>query len=221
MSLTKSVTISFGTLTTSACTNSSNINWTNPSNAGSSNDSYATALLTKGVANVDTSFRLMATGQVGADIIPSNATINGITVSLERSASGQAGTFDTEVKLIKNGALAGNDKADTTTRWLLADSTATYGSTTDLWGLTLTPANVQASNFGVSVATKATSGTNGWTTTAFIDSITMTITYTALRFSNNATLIGNQGSPSSLGIGMNPFGKQLKTKVGNRGKFGG
>ena len=219
MSLTKNVSVTFTTATTSAYTDPSNIDWTTPANAEVSNDAYATALLTKGVALADTSFRLMLTGQSGADVIPTNATITGITVSIEKSASGLAGCVDREIMLIKNGALAGNDKS-LVPNWPSSDAVSTYGSSSDLWGNTLTPANVKASNFGVSLVTQASSGTNGQTATVKVDAITMVITYTTLRFSNNASLIGNQGNPTSLGIGTNTFGKQLKTKVGNRGKIG-
>jgi hypothetical protein len=54
-----------------------------------------------------------------------------------------------EVQLIKGGAISGNNKADTVTTYGTSDATITYGGDGDLWGLSLTAADVNASNFGV------------------------------------------------------------------------
>lgn len=109
--------------------------------------------------------------------VPSGATINGVTVAIERSAA-SGNVQDDTVQLIKGGTASGTNKADTATNWPAAGSEASvnYGGVADLWSLTLTDTDVNASNFGVRIAAKtASTGTN----IAQIDLVTITITYTA------------------------------------------
>ena len=54
---------------------------------------------------------------------------------------------------------------------------AGYGTTSDLWGTTWTPADINASNFGVALS--ANSSGTGATRTASVDYIQITVTYTA------------------------------------------
>ena len=121
--------------------------WSNASNAGASDNSYATC--SQSSASIG-SFDLKATN-FGFSI-PGGSTINGIVVEVERKSSVDSGsnfTRDKLVKLIKGGSVSGTDKADTSTHHPTADAYATYGGVADLWGLTLTDSDVNASNFGV------------------------------------------------------------------------
>lgn len=138
---------------------------TNPSNAQLSDNSYATSvLLITQISNYlkATNFNFN---------IPSDATINGITVSVERSSNTLNGTHDSSVKLVKGGVISGNDKASGST-WPTSDAVATYGSATDLWGLTLTPSDVNDSTFGFVIAPVA-----DLASTAQIDQITIQVDY--------------------------------------------
>lgn len=59
---------------------------------------------------------------------------------------------DANVKLVRGGSFVGNDKADVSTQWAGSPSEVEYGGATDLWGTTFTPAQVNASDFGVGIA---------------------------------------------------------------------
>lgn len=74
------------------------------------------------------------------------ATIDGVAVRVNMKAS-IPDSVDTNARLLISGSLAGTSLATST---LLASSFTmrTYGNSTALWGNTLTPAIVKASNFG-------------------------------------------------------------------------
>ena len=136
-----------------------------PTNAQSSDNTYANAALLLGqISNY-----LKVTNFNFA--IPTDATISGITVSVERNATSLSAVNDSSLRLVKGGVISGNDKASATP-WTTSDVVATYGSASDLWGLTLTPSDVNASNFGVVINAAASLAA-----TANIDQVTMTIDY--------------------------------------------
>lgn len=138
---------------------------TNAANANLSDNAYATAVL----LGTQTSQYLKCTNF--GFTIPTDTTITGITVNVERNSTVGLTTTDNSVKLVKGGAISGNDKATGTT-WPTSDAVATYGSATDLWGLSLLPSDVNASNFGVVVSAITTLAA-----TASIDYVSITIDY--------------------------------------------
>lgn len=157
---------------------------TNPSNAQISDNSYATSvLLITQISNYlkVTNFNFF---------IPLDATITGVTVSVERSSNTLNGTQDSSVRLVKGGAISGNDKASGSL-WPTSDAVATYGSATDLWGLTLTPTDINSSGFGVVINASA-----ALASTAQIDYVSITIDYTG------SNRYGNQGAHFTVGSGM-------------------
>lgn len=82
--------------------------------------------------------------------IPAGATINGITVQINREGSANTlglGVRDSVVKLVKGGTVVGTNKAVTGTTWGTTFSTVTYGGTNDLWGTTWTPSDINSANF--------------------------------------------------------------------------
>jgi hypothetical protein len=89
---------------------------------------------------------------------------------------------DSVVRLVKAGTVVGDNKAATTAAdyWPFSDEVKEYGGSSDLWGTTWTPAEVEAATFGVVIS--ADTGTN-WT--ARVDHIEMTVYYTV---SGNAEL---------------------------------
>lgn len=148
--------------------------WSNPGNAATTNNTYATFTDSSAGSNY-----LKAVNFGFA--VPSGATINGITVEIERKANVSAGggggarITDLNVKLVKGGTVSGSNKASAT-RWTTSEAYFTYGGAADLWGLTLTDADVNASNFGVvlSVVGNLADGSE----TGSVDHIRMTVTYT-------------------------------------------
>ncbi len=110
--------------------------------------------------------------------VPDGATINGVTVQVNRKWSANTlslGVRDSTVKLIKAWSIIGNNKAATGTTWGTTFNTVTYGWSSDLWGTTLTPADINNGNFWVafSVTTNAILDR-----TATIDSIKIIVNYT-------------------------------------------
>lgn len=150
--------------------------WSSVSNAQTSNGSYATVTLNR--SNNRDSDYLYSTG-FGFSI-PNGSTINGIQVTVERSAA-TAGRLRTDVvRLIKNGTLAGNNLGnDDTYDWTTSDVVETYGGATSLWGTTWTAADLNAANTGIAVAARhSSSGSGNISTLGRIDHVTMKVWYT-------------------------------------------
>ncbi|MFN8291574.1 MAG: T9SS type A sorting domain-containing protein [Chitinophagaceae bacterium] len=88
--------------------------------------------------------------------IPSYSSICGISVEIESRATGlllTAAVRDNEVKIIKNGTITGNNKA-LPGDWTSTDTYKSYGGASDLWGTTLTPADVNSSGFGIAISVR-------------------------------------------------------------------
>jgi len=149
------------------------IDWLNPGNISADDTNYATADLSG--TNVVTSRYLEGTNY--GFTIPAAATIDGIQVTIGRfeSATGPGNDVrDTVVRLMKAGNITGDNKADTGTDWSTGTSaSATYGSSSDLWGVSWTSADINASNFGVALA--ADSDNNRL---ASVDYMQITVSYT-------------------------------------------
>jgi len=118
--------------------------------------------------------------------IPTNATITGIEVRIKRTASQNSDNgvsqaryiTDYNIQLVKANTAQGSNKADTVTRWDNTQFiTKTYGSNNDLWGLSLTPSDINASNFGV-IAQFQGEDSSGGTTSINIDFISIEVYYT-------------------------------------------
>lgn len=157
----------------------SGVTWSTPSNAASSNNSYA---LFAGAPNfTQTTVYLKATNYGFS--IPSGSTINGIEVIIERKAAINtlvSYVKDNTVKLYKAGTITGSDKADTSTKWPTSDTDKTYGSSSDLWGDSWTDSDINNSGFGVGIKVTTTGGGGGKdpNVTASIDWIRITVYYT-------------------------------------------
>lgn len=106
--------------------------------------------------------------------IPGTATIDGIEVGIDRSNAAGAAS-DNRVQLLDaTGAAAGNNNADTATDWPATLSVVTYGSSTTLWGLALTPSIVNDPDFGVCLSVQA----DGANTDVAVDFIRILVHYT-------------------------------------------
>jgi|GEM_PF-2506144 hypothetical protein len=144
--------------------------WTGPGNITTAGNSvYATASLT----DTDGSGQDVVTHFLKATnfgfAIPAGATIVGIEVKFERFAliTNNAGLDDLAVRLLKAGVLTGTAKSGVP--WSSTKSIDTYGSSSDLWGATLTPSDVNNANFGV-VLSAELFATAVWTGVRFLAS---------------------------------------------------
>lgn len=148
--------------------------WTSPGSAAASDNAYAS----RTVSDVVTSTReLNATG-FGFSI-PSGATINGVVVEIEKSRTSTSGSqSDLAVQLVKGGTVSGSNKA-AAGDWPTTDAYTTYGTSADLWSLSLTDTDINASNFGVVIRAQSSglSGEKG-TNQIRVDHIRITVYYT-------------------------------------------
>ncbi len=151
------------------------VTWTNPDNAKTSNDSYATA---PNIFNGTKTHYLKATN-FGFSI-PAGATINGIVVEIERfeSSTGRE-MYDDEVKIVKSdGSIGAEDKSDVTLwDWSDPDSYVSYGGVADLWSEAWSATDINDADFGVVLSAIGGDGiTSG---AANVDHIRITVYYTA------------------------------------------
>ncbi|MBA2278953.1 hypothetical protein H0V99_00740 [Candidatus Saccharibacteria bacterium] len=158
---------------TGDCTNDTGIGtlaWTSPGNAFSDNTTYATRTVDGTTSNyikcVNYGFS-----------VPSSATIVGVIVGVERSSdsTGNGGSNDAAMRLVKGGTIGTVDRA-TTTIYTTGDVSEDHGSTTDLWGVTLSASDVNGSTFGAAfAATKPNAA--GPAHTISVDHIRITVYY--------------------------------------------
>ena len=148
---------SYGTLT-----------WSNPGNAGASDNSDASVAFSgSGISHY-----LKATN-FGFSI-PSDSTIDGIVVEIERAASTTNRISDSRVRIVKGGTIGSTDKAATSTYYPTSDAYASYGGNSDLWGETWSYTDINATNFGVVLSCGNIVGTQ----TGYVDHIRITVYYT-------------------------------------------
>jgi hypothetical protein len=147
--------------------------FTNPSNAGLSDDNLSAASATLTFLSANTNY-LKATG-FGLGI-PNNASICGIKVEVEKSATGInifASVKDNSVRLVKAGSLIGSNYAKDP-NWSTSRSYFTYGGVTDMWGTTLTRDDIISANFGIAFSAEI-NGLISLLPSAQIDHIRMTV----------------------------------------------
>lgn len=156
------------------------VSWSNPSNASSSNNSYATAFFGFGAGGPSHYLKCTNFGFS----IPAEATITGITVEIEKKdATSDGGTNeqarDNRVRLVKAGTIQSTDKAAGSTNWPQNDAYSTYGGSADLWSGTWTPSDINNSGFGVAISAKWEAfDPESANVTASIDHVRITINYT-------------------------------------------
>ncbi len=167
------------------------IAWTNASNAQISDNAYATSVLLLGQI---TNYLKVTNFGFG---IPLDATITGITASIERSSNTLNATHDNSVKLTVSGATTGSDKASASI-WPTSDATATYGSSTDLWGATWTPSLINDSTFGIEISAIA-----DLAGTAQIDYVSIQVDYTGSNRGGNMIRQIKSGNGMSVSEGAN------------------
>lgn len=151
------------------------VEWSNPGNAGASDDSRAIA----DIGILSDSHYLKFTG-FGFSI-PLGVTIEGVALSLERRrGTGVATIRDKVVRLVVGGTVVGDNKADTGTDWPASDAAAGYGGAADTWGLSPTAAQVNANDFGFVVQARNPAGGGAGSINAEVDHGTLSVTYSGI-----------------------------------------
>lgn len=178
-----------GTATTymnpQACSNNTTTgseNWSNPGNALTDNNSYATfpnaALLIGGT--VRQSYYLLA--QNFNINIPINATICGVQVEVRKASSDNSGsnwTRDLDVRIVKENQITGTNHANLGVNWSTSEAASTYGSNADTWGTTLNGFDVSNNGFGVAFAVESrAAGLLLPTVISYVDQIRIRVYYT-------------------------------------------
>lgn len=144
--------------------------WTNPEFVYGSENARAYA----SVPALSTTHTLFAS-RFSFDI-PTGSTILGVTATIEaRCATSAASIVLDWVKLRKADATLSNNKG-TAVFLATSDTVYTFGGAADLWGLGLTPTDVNDGDFGIEI--KATNQT-GTARQVDIDHVTLTVEYQA------------------------------------------
>lgn len=146
--------------------------FTSPGNILTSNNGYATVTM----SSAQQSQFLEATNFGFA--IPAGSTIDGIVAEIERASSSVASSVsvvDVNVYIIKGGTRQTIQDKASPTLWTTTDTYAVYGGATDLWGVSWTDSDINASNFGVALKCKPSGLASR---TASVDHVRITVYYT-------------------------------------------
>jgi hypothetical protein len=142
--------------------------WSNPGRVTASDSSYASVTLS---GTKETHY--LKAANFGFNI-PARDSITGIIVQVKRGYSGSTGSVkDSQIKIVKSSGAIGITNKSTGSTWSSSE-TVSFGSQSELWGETWTPADINSANFGVAVAAVGSSGT---TKTANVDSVQITVYY--------------------------------------------
>ncbi len=106
--------------------------------------------------------------------VPTGATINGITVEVEKKQQNGTGVTDEKMRIVKGGTISSTNS--TAVAWTSSDAYATYGSSTNLWGETWSASDINASTFGFAFSVNLP----GNSVAALVDHIRITVYYTPL-----------------------------------------
>lgn len=143
------------------------VSWLVPAKVTVDDGDYTSA------TNVDTNPSDTLNGYTYGANIPTDATINGIEVRIDRYCSHVDEIKDSTLHLMDDTATKGSNKADTVNYWPTTTAFATYGGSTDLWGAAWTYSQINASTFGVGL-----SGVSVSYETLYVDVIQVKIYYT-------------------------------------------
>ncbi len=144
--------------------------WTNAGRAISSNNSYATISLDGATSNYLKCLNFGFT-------IPTGATINGITVNVERKSSNASGGQDAAMRIVKGGTIGTTDQSTATT-YTTSDVTEAHGGATTLWGLSWASTDINSANFGAAFASQEDAA--GGSRTHSVDLIQISVDYTPI-----------------------------------------
>ena len=154
------------------------IQWDNPLLALASDDARAASVLgSGGLPSTDFSDELRVS-QFNF-CIPSNATVTGIEVQIEKREQSLNRIRDREVFLLDDqGNPIGANRADLSF-WPLGDTIVTYGGATDVWGTSLTSSQINDQNFGIMLVAEDVPA-NSASNSAEVDAVSMAVYFTSL-----------------------------------------
>lgn len=147
--------------------------WLNPGRVVASDNSKATLT----IANGDPPTDYIAATTFGFSI-PVGATITGVVVEVEamrQAIAGAGSAYDAMFLTLNGTAITGAGAGSGGGSLGTSDAYETFGSSTDLWGVALTRAQVEASTFGCMFTFRET-GTA--THVISVDHVRMTVYYT-------------------------------------------
>lgn len=129
--------------------------WSNPTNALADDGIFASAV---SVGSGSATTHYLDVTNFGFSI-PSNATVQGIQVDIERKSStassvcGATNTAcDNSIVIINSSGTLGSTNKATTTVWPTTEAFASYGGSADLWSAAWAPSDINSSNFGVAIS---------------------------------------------------------------------
>lgn len=143
-----------GTIVSETISGGNSTDWSNPSNAGADDTSYATWGVTTASSDVGPYLKFTNFGFTSSDI-PSGATIDGIEVEYGRfEGSGTDNITTSRCRIVKGGTIhTANVSTMNTTEWATSIEVITEGGATNLWGLTWVDTDIAGSStFGVAIS---------------------------------------------------------------------
>jgi hypothetical protein len=125
--------------------------------------------------------------------VPADAKITGIRVRVKRSASVASAVNDfVGLRLLVGGVLADTSTSKSIGNYqLTTDELVDYGSASDTWGIMLTPAIVNASNFGVQLQARGLGGA----VTASVNTIWIEVYYARPGAPRTVSVVLRAGRP--------------------------
>lgn len=168
-------------------------------NVVTSDNLYATSVTATAVGTYLTNY-LKCTGYGFA--IPAGATINGISVKVERNSMKRATAVDNAMRVVKAGVIGTMDRS-TTTVYKTTDIIEPHGGAGDLWGQVWTPADINAANFGAAFSASMTTTRTGAKTLS-VDHMPITVTYTPaaplhhIRIEHNGGACSGTSAPAQI-----------------------
>ena len=171
----------------------SGVAWSNPGNITSSDNSYATVIL----SDTNTTSQALQATNFGFNV-PLHSTIDGVLCTFERKASAADAIRDSHVYLIYNNFTEGDNKISAPDYWLTTEGDVTFGSPSDSWGAGLSAEKINSSSFGVLIDAQYYSAYSG-TETAYVDRVYITVYYTVnflCKFGGNSIFSIKYGTTS-------------------------
>lgn len=181
----------------STSTSDGTIQWATINNATTTGTAFATFV---GSGTATTTY--LRISNLGFNI-PAGQTITGISFANNRKVAGgkNGNAVDKVVMLVDDtGTIVGNNKASAAIWPITTPATVAYGGDGDTWGVTLTQAQVNSSNFGIVMSAggaaagfNRTASTNSWgvsiwyTTSSISTLITVTSTANPSVYGNSVT----------------------------------
>ena len=166
-----------GTIVSETISGGNSTNWTNPSNAGADDTSYAVWDVTTASKDQGPYLKCTNFGFTSSDI-PSGSTIDGIEVEYGRFEGGGTDNIVTShCRAVKGGAIhSANVSTMNTAEWNVSTvQVITEGGASNLWGLTWADTDIAGSStFGIAIAPNGP----GTTPQANIDYVKVRVYYT-------------------------------------------